>query len=79
MVEVRRQVTTSRPAVIVGAGVCGVALARDLRQAADLGYRAVGFVDDDIQKQGQKIAGLRVLGSTDELKPFIDKHGISCV
>src|SRR5271167_1247781 len=79
MVEVRRQVTTSRPAVIVGAGVCGVALARDLRQAADLGYRAVGFVDDDVQKQGQKIAGLRVLGSTDELKPFIDKHGISCV
>jgi FlaA1/EpsC-like NDP-sugar epimerase len=79
MAEVRRQATTSRRAVIVGAGICGVALARDLRQAADLGYRAVGFVDDDVQKQGQKIAGMRVLGSTDELKSVIDKHGITCV
>jgi len=78
-VEVRRQASSTRPAVIVGAGVCGVALARDLRQAAHLGLRAIGFVDDDTQKVGQKIAGLRVLGSTDDLQALIDKHGVSCV
>jgi len=61
-------VTTTRQAVIVGAGVCGVALAHDLRQGGDSGYRAVGFVDDDVQKWGQRISGLRVLGSLDELK-----------
>jgi len=79
LVETRRQVTASRSAVIVGAGVCGVALARDLRQAGDLGFRPMGFVDDDPQKHGQKIAGLRVLGPMDEMKSIIDQHGVSCV
>ena len=77
--ETRRQVSKGRSTIIVGAGVCGVALARDLRQAADLGLRPVGFVDDDVQKAGQKIAGLRVLGSIDRLETIIPHHGVSCV
>ena len=78
-VETRRQSSTGKPALIVGAGVCGVALARDLRQASDLGYRPIGFVDDDPDKLNQKIAGLKVLGTTSELGSVLARHGASCV
>ena len=77
--ETRRQVSKGRSTIIVGAGVCGVALARDLRQAADLGLRPVGFVGDDVQKADQKIAGLRVLGPIEQLGTIIAHHGVSCV
>lgn len=79
VVETRRQVSAGRPTIIVGAGVCGVALARDLRQAADLGLRPVGFVDDDPEKLNQKIAGLKVFGSTADLESVLAKQGASCV
>lgn len=79
VVESRRQGVVGRPTIIVGAGVCGVALARDLRQAADLGLRPIGYVDDDPEKLNQKIAGMKVLGSTSQIGTVLAKHGASCV
>lgn len=51
--------------LIVGAGVAGRALARDLEAAPQFGLRPVGFVDDDPGKQ--LVTEYRVLGSLDRV------------
>jgi UDP-GlcNAc:undecaprenyl-phosphate/decaprenyl-phosphate GlcNAc-1-phosphate transferase len=48
--------------LIYGAGDGGELLLRELMQNRDLGLLPVGFVDDDPQKQGRVIHGIRVLG-----------------
>ena len=54
------------PLVIIGAGSAGVALVRQL-QAERGRYRPVAFLDDDRRKIGRDVAGLRVLGSRDDI------------
>jgi FlaA1/EpsC-like NDP-sugar epimerase len=51
-----------KPTLIYGAGSAGVTLARELRANRRLGYRAVGFLDDDPHKQKSTIAGIPVVG-----------------
>lgn len=53
--------------LIIGAGESGYMLAREMLRSM-VGYRPVGFVDDDPYKWGTRIAGLEVLGSSDQLR-----------
>ena len=41
-----------RGLLVYGAGVAGLALAREIRSNPRLGYRLIGFLDDDPRKQG---------------------------
>src|SRR3954469_19329802 len=61
-----------REVLIVGAGNGGQLVAAELRRNPDLGGTPIGFVDDDPRKQGMRIAGLKVEGSTDELPRILD-------
>ena len=49
--------------LIYGAGVAGIALAREIRGNDKLGYKVLGFLDDDSAKHGSQLMGLQVLGS----------------
>src|SRR5579871_1233166 len=49
--------------LVVGAGVAGTTIMRELKQNPDLDYKPIGFVDDDLTKLGIRIHGKRVLGS----------------
>ena len=63
----------ARSVLIVGAGDGGRLLLREILRNPDLGYRPVGFVDDDPRKQGARIdRGLSVLGTTEELPRVLD-------
>jgi FlaA1/EpsC-like NDP-sugar epimerase len=62
----------SREVLIVGAGNGGQQVAFELRRNPQLSSAPIGFVDDDPRKQGMRIAGLKVLGSTDELPRVLD-------
>src|SRR3954463_14382905 len=62
----------SREVLIVGAGNGGQQVAVELRRTPQLSSAPIGFVDDDPRKQGMRIAGLKVLGSTDELARVLD-------
>jgi FlaA1/EpsC-like NDP-sugar epimerase len=53
--------------LIYGAGVSGLSLAREIRENQKLGYRVVGFLDDDPRKKGMRLIGLPVLGTGDEI------------
>ncbi len=65
--------------LVVGAGVAGTTIMRELIQNPDLDYKPIGFVDDDISKLGIKIHGRRVLGTTDDIAALVEKHGVKCV
>jgi len=58
--------------LIVGAGNGGQQVAFELRRNPGLRSAPVGFVDDDPRKRGMRVAGHKVLGSTDELARILD-------
>src|SRR3954449_1827124 len=62
----------AREVLIVGAGNGGQLVAAELRRNPGLGGTPIGFVDDDPRKQGMRIAGLKVEGTTDELPRVLD-------
>ncbi|MGE5636100.1 MAG: polysaccharide biosynthesis protein [Nocardioidaceae bacterium] len=62
----------AREVLIVGAGNGGQQVAVELRRNPGLSAAPIGFVDDDPRKRGMRIAGLKVLGDTDELARVLD-------
>jgi FlaA1/EpsC-like NDP-sugar epimerase len=59
--------TTMRRVLLIGAGIHGEALAREMMQRRGSDLRPVGFLDDAPLKQGLIIQGLPVLGSVDQV------------
>src|SRR3954466_12926429 len=62
----------STEVLIVGAGNGGQQVAFELRRNPGLRSAPVGFVDDDPRKQGMRVAGIKVLGTTANLPRILD-------
>ena len=62
--------------LVVGAGRTGIAIVREMRMNRALGYEPVGFVDDDPHKQGVRVDGLAVCGTTDDLPTLLGRLGV---
>ena len=58
----------ARQVLVVGAGNGGQSVVFELRRNPELHEEPIGFVDDDPRKQGMRVAGLKVLGTTSELE-----------
>jgi FlaA1/EpsC-like NDP-sugar epimerase len=69
----------ARPALIIGAGFVGERIARELRMSPQLGLKAVGFLDDDPEKQGLRIHNLPVLGPRSILHRVVAEYDIAQV
>lgn len=65
--------------LVVGAGVAGATIMRELKQNPDLDYKPIGFVDDDVSKTGIRIHGKKVLGTTNDITALVEEHGVKCV
>ncbi len=67
--EENQQVVSGRLTriLIVGAGNAGETLLREIRRMAILKYEVVGFIDDNARKQGMRIHGVEVIGTTNEI------------
>jgi len=64
----------ARDVLIVGAGDGGRLVLREIVRNPRLGFRPVGFIDDDPRKRGLRLDdGLKVLGRTDELARVLDE------
>ncbi|MBI2360938.1 MAG: polysaccharide biosynthesis protein [Deltaproteobacteria bacterium] len=72
----RRRPDDAAPALIVGAGDAGEMLIREMDRSDRLGYKVVGFVDDDPEKQGRRIHGVKVVGSIDQLPDLCHSLGV---
>jgi FlaA1/EpsC-like NDP-sugar epimerase len=62
----------AREVLIIGAGGGGQAVVSELRRNPGLRSMPIGFVDDDPRKQGMRIGGLKVLGTTTQLPRILD-------
>ncbi|MBS1859322.1 MAG: polysaccharide biosynthesis protein, partial [Acidobacteria bacterium] len=63
----RKKSTVRQKVLIYGAGEAGSLLAREIDANPSLGYRIVGFIDDDHSKKRMSIQGALVLGGRNEL------------
>ena len=59
--------------LIIGAGDAGAAMLREIQTTEKISYKAVGFLDDDLSKHNTYIQGVKVLGSTSEVKKFTEE------
>jgi FlaA1/EpsC-like NDP-sugar epimerase len=75
--SVRRQTKSDRRVLIAGAGAAGEAVVRELRANPELGMQPVGFVDDDLQKHGMRLASLPVLGPLSMLPSLIEHLSVT--
>lgn len=64
--------------LILGAGQAGRLVAQELDRHPEVGM-AVGFLDDDVEKVGMRIASLKVLGTTPEIRTIIRDQGVDQV
>jgi FlaA1/EpsC-like NDP-sugar epimerase len=75
----KRSAREGDPTLVVGAGDAGVQLVRAIREDSEVGYRVVGFVDDDVRKRGMVLRGVRVLGPREHLRRLVSTHGITTI
>jgi FlaA1/EpsC-like NDP-sugar epimerase len=62
------------PVLVLGAGDAAASLSRDLAKSRD--WRLVGFLDDDADKHGSMLNGVRVLGNLDSLQEHAEQLGV---
>jgi exopolysaccharide biosynthesis polyprenyl glycosylphosphotransferase len=66
-----------RRVVIVGAGKAGYSLADIYSKISPPPFLLIGFVDDDLKKQGKSHHGFAVLGTSEKLLEIIEDYHIS--
>lgn len=65
--------------LLLGAGRAGVLAAREIVARGDGELEIKGFIDDDEQKVGSVIHGVKVLGTTRELERLVREHHVDHV
>ncbi len=65
--------------LLVGAGRIGATLAKEMIGRADAELDVKGFVDDDRNKKGGSVGGVKVLGTSDDMARLIDELNIEQV
>ena len=64
-------VARGKEVVIIGAGDAAQLVIREMQKSRALGYTPIGLVDDDPRKKNLRVHGIRVLGTTDDLRHLL--------
>jgi FlaA1/EpsC-like NDP-sugar epimerase len=64
-------VARGKEVLIVGAGDAAQLILKEMLKNPALGYTPIGLVDDDPRKKNLRVHGVRVLGTTDELRHLL--------
>lgn len=77
MKGIGRSDANSENVLIYGAGESGVLLVKESRINPNFPYRIVGFLDDNPNKKGGKVYGLKVLGGLEDVEKIVEKNDVS--
>lgn len=59
--------------IIIGAGDCAEKISREIHDNPNLGYRIMGYIDDDPLKANRHIHGIPVLGNRNEISYYVEQ------
>lgn len=62
--------------LVIGAGTAGALVVRELDRRLELEKKVVGLIDDDKQKLGTYIDGVRVLGNRHDIKKIVKEKDV---
>lgn len=65
-----------RRTVIVGTGPSAQEVLRRLRARVDDGYDVLGFIDTSLRRIGEKVSGVEIIGSIDNVGKVIDERRV---
>ncbi len=68
-----------RRVLIMGAGEAGVMIVEEMRSNPQLGLHPIGFLDDNKDKLGVRIRGLKVLGNRDDIPDLVEEMNANLV
>ena len=72
--------STNKPNVlIVGAGIAGVTILREIQQTDKIKLKAVGFIDDAPTKIGSTILGVKVLGNRNDIVRIANEKNVDTI
>ena len=69
--QARSLIARGKEVIVVGAGDAARLMLREMLRTPALGYTPTGLVDDDPKKQHMRLEGIRVLGTTDDLRRIL--------
>src|SRR5438034_11530361 len=64
-------VARGKEVIVVGAGDAAQLVIREMLKSPALGYTPIGLVDEDPRKKNLRLHGIRVLGTTDDLRRLL--------
>ncbi|NLN84175.1 MAG: polysaccharide biosynthesis protein [Firmicutes bacterium] len=65
--------------LVIGAGLAGQMLVKELKRHPELNRLIVGFLDDDVEKHKMYFHGFEVIGSIKDLPEIAAEENISCI
>lgn len=72
-----KNITTPKKRVmLVGAGDAGAALINEMHVSNMISYNPVCLIDDNIEKIGKSVCGVKVVGSTYQIRKFAQKYKV---
>jgi len=66
-----------RRAIVIGAGQAGQTIVQAIKENLPLEYQLIGYIDDDLSKQGQVIEGIPVIGTRRDLLSLVTEKDVS--
>ena len=79
VIHKRNKSNIGKRTLIIGAGNTGEMILRDMGKQTLCEYYPVGLLDDDKNKIGMYVRGLKVIDTTDKLTDIISKHKIEAM
>jgi FlaA1/EpsC-like NDP-sugar epimerase len=69
--QTRSLVARGKEVIVVGAGDASQLMLREMLRTPALGYTPIGLIDDDPRKKNLRLHGIRVLGTTPQLRHIL--------